>query len=250
MLRWAPLHRAAEHLLDLVFPPHCALCNTSLGSESTAALCTSCRRELIGGQEWRCRRCAGSVSQYVAEQLHDCPYCRGTVFRFQAIHTLGSYGGRLRSAVLSTKHVAGDALMVALADLLFELRRPWFESQQIDLVVSVPMHWRRRATRGVNGADRLATQLAQRLGVKCKTSLLRRARATHLQGTLRPAERFRNVRGVFVTRKRALVCGKRVLLVDDILTTGATCNESAHTLQTAGASHVAVAVLARAQGRH
>lgn len=251
-MRTAPLYRAGRQLLDLVFPPHCVLCEQFLPppvrGEVFAPFCAGCRRELLDGGQWRCQRCAGSVSQFVAENLPDCPLCRGTLFHFQSIATLGSYQGRLRATVLSTKHASGDARMMALADLLLELRHSWFESQQIDLVVGVPMHWSRRLERGINGPDRLAARLAHHLGAPFRASALKRGRVTRLQGSLGPRERFRNVRGAFVAPKKALVCGRRVLLVDDILTTGATCSEAAHVLQAAGASHVAVAVLTRAQG--
>lgn len=110
------------------------------------------------------------------------------------------------------------------------------------------MHWTRRVVRGTNSPEILAACVAKGLNLPLAMGVLRRRRNTELQPHLRPAERFANVRGAFEIGSEYDMAQARVLLVDDVLTTGATSSEAAKVLKRAGAAMVAVAVLARAEG--
>jgi len=110
----------------------------------------------------------------------------------------------------------------------------------------VPMYWKRRLVRGTNSPEIIARSVAAGLGVKARGRLLVRCRNTLPQADLSPRHRFSNVKGAFRVRKHRDLDGARVLLVDDILTTGATCSEAARALKKAGAAVVAAAVVARA----
>jgi ComF family protein len=117
-----------------------------------------------------------------------------------------------------------------------------------ELIVPVPMFWARRLARGTNSPEIVADCLGRSLGVPVGRRVLCRCRNTMPQAGLLPRERFRNVRGAFRVRAGYHLDGRRVLLVDDILTTGATCSEAAKVLKQAGATLVAAVVVARAQG--
>ena len=117
-----------------------------------------------------------------------------------------------------------------------------------DVVVPVPMHWMRRVQRGTNTARVLGGTVARELGLPMVGGVLRCRRKSRKQGMLRPGERFRNVRGAFRVSSGYDITDKRVLLVDDILTTGATASEAARMLREAGAAVIAVAVVARGTG--
>jgi ComF family protein len=145
------------------------------------------------------------------------------------------------------KRPAYDALSVAMGELLLERRRERLAAIGADLIVPIPMFWRRRLGRGKNSPELLAKCLAKALGVPMRTVLVRR-RNTLPQAGLAPPRRRQNVRGAFRVRRPDVVKGIRILLVDDVLTTGATCSEAANVLKRAGAALVAVAVIARAQG--
>ncbi len=110
------------------------------------------------------------------------------------------------------------------------------------------MHWSRRLRRGTSSADVLAEVFARHLGVPSAERLLVRRRNTLPQFNLPPKKRFTNVRGAFGISAGYDLLAERVLLVDDILTTGATCHEVAKTLRRAGARHISVVVVARAVG--
>lgn len=118
-----------------------------------------------------------------------------------------------------------------------------------DIAVPVPMHWKRQLTRGTNSAEILAMEIARNLGIPAVPRLLTRCRNTLPQKDLQPKERIGNVRGAFRLTTGYAIQGARVLLIDDILTTGATCRETAGVLRRAGARSVIVAVLARAEGQ-
>lgn len=137
----------------------------------------------------------------------------------------------------------------AMGRFLYVVRGDQLASARPTHVVPIPMHWQRRLIRGTNSPDILAERLAEGLGVPVMHRALRRCRNTLPQKDLKPHERFQNVRGAFQWASPEQLQGARVLLVDDILTTGATCSEAARVLKKAGgAQAVIVAVLARADG--
>jgi ComF family protein len=136
------------------------------------------------------------------------------------------------------------ALGRLLADRL-DARPDWVEP---DLIVPVPMHWTRRLLRGVNGPDLLAEAVAHAMRLPIDSRLLVCRRMTRKQGTLLPTARRRNVRGAYAVARRGRLAVQHVLVVDDVLTTGATLDELARVLQRAGVKSVSVAVLARGIG--
>lgn len=232
--------------LDLLLPPRCSYCEAELSAlADNLLLCDDCR-DLLGPIDWRfCHHCGSPVT--VEKATADrCERCRTSRLHFDAVVSLGTYQDHLRSAVLRMKRPAGRTLAVAMGRL-FQVRRGGdVVSLHPDLVIPVPMHWRRRWAQGNNSPDLLAECLAASLEIPAEASILRRQRNTVPQANLPPKQRFANVRGAFLVRSRYDFTGTHVLLVDDILTTGATCSEAARMLKAAGATQVSVAVLARA----
>ena len=158
---------------------------------------------------------------------------------------MSKYENELRKAVLRLKYVGAEALALALADLLVALRGDDLRSLAPDVLMPVPMHWRRRLFSGTNNPEIVAERLGRRLGLKVDPRSLVRKRHTPKQSGLSPQARFENVRGAFAVRRPKWIAGRRVLLLDDVLTTGATCNEATRALLSAGAADVVVAALAR-----
>jgi ComF family protein len=234
--------------LRLLFPPRCACCDLDLGdSADDLLLCGGCQ-ETLGPPSWNfCRRC-GAAAVPGEPPPASCPRCEGQRFHFDAAVSLGQYRGGLRPVVLKMKHRRGETLAAALAELLVRRRRTDLAAFQPDLVLPVPMHWWRRLGRGFNSPDVLAQILARALGVPWAADLLGRKRNTLPQMRLAPSARFKNLHGALRLKQSAAIAGRRILLVDDILTTGATCSEAAGVLKEAHAAWVGVAVLARAEG--
>jgi predicted amidophosphoribosyltransferase len=135
-----------------------------------------------------------------------------------------------------------------MGHLLWQRCRDRLTALKPDVVVPIPLHWRRRLVHRTNSAALLAEVLAARLHVPLAEGLLQRRRHTVRQFDLTPPQRWENVRRAFGVRAGYHLTSAHVLLVDDILTTGATCSEAARALRKAGAERVTIAVVARAIG--
>jgi ComF family protein len=230
--------------LDLVYPPACACCTAEIESAASGPWCAACLTALAAQSPY-CPRCGATLA---GSANAECLRCRGARLHFDGVIRLGEYQGALRAAVLRVKHPAERRLAVALGDLLINTACERLAAVHADVVVPVPMHWMRRAVRGTNSPDTIAQRLAAHLAVPARASLVARHRRTAPQASLSVSRRKANVRGAFRAIKHRDLAGARVLVVDDIMTTGATVNEAAKTLVQAGAAFVGVAVLARAEG--
>jgi ComF family protein len=248
-----------RQFVDLVFPPRCLLCEVEERSASgVAPWCDTCEAGLLEGVGGYCPRCGApgggaarahgaGVSGPDAEGPDaGCVECRDRRFRFDRVVRLGSYEGLLRDAVLRMKHPRDEPLTDAVAELFWQKRAAELSALGIDCVVPVPFHWWRRLRRGTSSPQLVASRLARRLRVPMDDRLLVRLRDTEPQGGLAAVNRRKNVRGAFAVRGRVdEFRGRRVLVVDDVLTSGATADEVARVLKRAGATWVGMAAVAR-----
>lgn len=239
--RWAQIGWGRG--LDLVFPPRCVVCRDELADGAAAALCDGCQAQ-IRPPGPMCPICGGFDDPFPTET--GCHFCHNQRFAFDKVIALGRYHGALHGLVLRMKRPAEAPLSIALARLLAHWRQEMFAAAQADLIVPVPMFWTRRVRRGANSPEIIAKSLGRVLGLPSR-ALLGRGRNTRPQVSLPPRKRFSNVRGAF-RRRGGKLDSLRILVVDDILTTGATCSEAAQILKAGGAAWVGVAVIARAQG--
>jgi len=154
----------------------------------------------------------------------------------------------MRELLLRMKPAEGDALSLAMGRLLFRIRGEQLAKIGADVIAPIPLHWRRRLAHRTNSAAVLAEVLSSKLGLPRADGLLRRSRYTWRQFDLNPPKRWENVRQAFAVRAGYHLRAAHVLVVDDILTTGATCSEAAKALKNAGATRVTVVVVARALG--
>jgi len=179
-----------------------------------------------------------------------CRECERQEYRFSRAVVLGHYTESLRSLILDMKRDRDGILATNMAKLLLKTRERELRDLAPELVVPVPMHFARRFFRGTNNPVFFAKEIGLALGIPVGTRLVRRTRYTKPQFHLKPRQRYRNVLGAFTFAGcKNAVAGKRVLIVDDVMTTGATCNEVARVLREAGAASVSVAVFARAMGK-
>lgn len=251
--RLARLHRwtlaeCGRFARDLLFPARCVRCDADFADiQRQGGFCQDCH-DLLAPETWiGCRRCGAAVAQDLVDRPA-CNWCRPMRLQIDRAAVLGAYQDELRDAVLTMKRPGGELLARAVGRLFCNIRHEALTDLQPDLVVPMPMHWARRVIRGANSPEVLAGCIARHLTVDLDERLLCRLHNTLLQSDLPPGERFRNVRRAFGVTAGYDLRGARVLLVDDVLTTGATASEAARVLKAAGASTVAVAVLARSEG--
>lgn len=224
------LNRIGAATVGWLFPARCAGCG-SLG----AVWCAACEAETAVLHAPVCGHCGYPLQDPQAE----CLGCQGRHFAFTQARAWGVYGGALRRAILKLKHKRNRQLGVVLSQHMAASLPPRWG---VELVVPVPLSVRRQAQRGYNPVDLLAGPLAERLALPLAQALLRQ-RDTRPQMDLQVEQRWANVHGAFVGQPA--IAGRRVLLVDDIVTTGATAHAAARALRAAGATSVYVLALAR-----
>ncbi len=229
---------------DLLLPPQCARCNVDLPVSRPILLCADCQSRLAGDAIF-CHRC-GITRMGDGGGKTVCAHCREAKFRFDSVIPLGPYREALRDAILWMKRPSGECLAAAISQLLVARRGTLLRQFNADCVVPVPMYWGRRFWRGVNSAQVVAEELSRQLGVPMLAGALGRRRNTLPQKGLGHVERFRNVRGAFALSGGYGLGDARVLVVDDIMTTGATCSEVAKTLKKGGVIAVSAVVVGRA----
>jgi ComF family protein len=208
------------------------------------AICPSCRQQLQLVDWPVCERCAAPVPEARGATLA-CSACRGVKLRFDRALALGSYEGLLRHWIMRMKEDRSGVSVRTLAALAWERLGNSLRGLAIDAVAAVPMHPLRRWQRGVNPPAEIAELAARKLGVPAAARLLRTRRNIPPQIGLSRRGRFQNVAGEMAVRRGYSLQAAHVLVVDDILTTGATASEAARALKAAGAERVTVLVLAR-----
>lgn len=236
---------------DLLYPPACLLCRSPLTPPldfPASKFCDDCYFDLRPVDLPQCQRCAAPVGPHLGPQER-CIHCRSDRFRFERVARYGVYDDTLRVSCLKMKSTEGEPLIQALSELLWMREADRLREFDPQLVVAVPRYWRDRIFHRHDSAELLARGVARKLRAPFRRRLLRKVRHTPRQSTLAPTERRTNLRGAFTARLPERLQDARILLVDDVLTTGSTANECARALRDAGAGRVDVAVIARGLGR-
>ncbi len=237
--------------VDLLFPPLCPACGEPGGDDRRGPLCGRCWRAIVRLRPPWCAICGRPFGSFepgpsaagdgVGERCAGCMRRRPP---FTYARSATAYDGVVREALHAFKFGGATGLAAPLAELMLEACAEHLPVMP-DLVVPVPLHRARRRARGFNQAVLLARRVARGLGVPTAARALARTRATHAQSDLPSVERAANVRGAFAVRERAALDGRHVLLVDDVLTTGATVAECARVALAAGARTAGVLTVAR-----
>ncbi|MGD0199640.1 MAG: phosphoribosyltransferase family protein [Bryobacteraceae bacterium] len=241
------LHKTVAVLFNLLFPDECRICGQKLAQISRIPVCRACLRapEPLAAACF-CVSCRTPfLNRAPLDEQGRCALCRLGARGFDAAYSYGAYEGTLRELIHLFKYSRIRPLAGPLGDLLAQAIP---REERFDAVVPVPLHWRRRLARGFNQSALLAQAAARRYGLRVLHAV-RRRRATSAQAGLSNAERRANVAGAFRVRRRRVVAGRRILLVDDVMTTGATASACAAALKRAGAGYVALLALARVDRR-
>ena len=232
-------------LLDMLFSRACEECGAALAEAEPGFLCWECRVGVRPVSVPFCERCGDPVPGTISGPFA-CAGCRRMQPAFDWARSAVRYEGVAKTALRRFKYNAGTWLLDDLSHWLWALWRACpATAQTADVVTCVPLHPRRERERGYNQAALLGKQLAGRIGIPFQERLLWRKRATATQTHLTAAQRAHNVKGVFTVPWPSRVRGARIVLVDDVMTTGATVNECARALRASHADSVMVLTVAR-----
>jgi ComF family protein len=232
-------------LIDLAFPPSCMTCSAPLPEGEGPHLCPDCAVGIGFIASPLCVRCGIPFSGAAGED-HLCGECIDREPPFTLARAVGRYEGTLLEAIHQFKYRGKVAVGEMLAEMMACHTYPAFSPAEYSLVIPVPLHTRRLRQRMFNQSVVLARRVAKRHGLSLDVTALRRSIFTEPQVNLGREERTKNVRGAFVLTAPARIEGKRIILVDDVYTTGSTIRECCRVLVNGGAAEVAVLTLARA----
>lgn len=231
--------------LRFVLPVECATCGQALSADAIPFFCAACWHTIRPLQQPGCARCDEPFVSPAATSHtpnHQCQQCQTQPPDFQRAWTLFPYLSPLREAICSFKYRGKHTLARPLARLMINALPSGID---VDLIVPVPLHPARLRAREFNQSLLLADQLSGHLVRPVLPAHLVRVAATDPQTTLTRQARLRNLRNAFDVRRPQDLTEKRILLVDDVFTTGTTLNECAKTLRQAGAGPVFALTLAR-----
>jgi ComF family protein len=230
-------------LLDMVYPRICAGCGGNVDLPS-GHICWECLSALEVVSRPYCRICGDPVEGMVDGE-YDCSICRNKRPRFEQARSVFRFRGPMKNIIHALKYQQGAYLMYELALHMSECVKSHFAGVPFDAVVCVPLFSKRQRERGYNQATLLASGLADALKLDFAPTALLRLRDTKTQTDLNAGSRATNVKGAFGVRLPSWVDGRRLLLVDDVMTTGATIRECAKVLKDTSAASVHVVTLGR-----
>lgn len=230
----------ARAAADVFFPRSCIICGIRSPHDSSADICPTCATAVALGEGRYCPRCTAAMAEFAKA----CPNCHNMRLAMTESTAFGIYTGSLRERVLEFKFSGQRYLARTLGHLAGAAALKAWSNETFDAVTAVPLHWKRRRERGFDQARAIAYHASKIAGVRYRPRMLTRNRPTESQVGLSKTARVRNIRDAFSARVPKGV--QTALLVDDIMTTGATISEAARTLRRAGVKKVYAAVVARA----
>ncbi len=242
--------------LRLLFPPNCPSCGVESDCEQSSqsffsiwqadGWCQDCRVQIDPQNSDRCLHCAAVLAQ-PSPYTRGCASCYRQQFPFDFAVSVHNYQGLLRDLVIQAKNKRDDTLMAQLGRLLAHQIKKHPQTADSDLMISIPSHWKRRFfSKGFHAAALIAQNVEKMTGIPHSQRILSSVKPTLKQGTLSRTARLENVRNAFACKHPKRIVGRNILLIDDVMTSGATMSEATKVLRRAGAKKVIVAVIARA----
>ena len=232
-----------QGLSHLVYPPHCLVCSThDTAHPPGSGVCPPCRAAIVFNRPPFCRKC----SRYLGiSATNICKECRNAKPSFDFAWSACLYEDPLKDLIHRFKYGQKTQLRRLFAEMTISFIKEYgLDTQQFDAIVPIPLSATRSRERGYNQAQLLAQELAREFSIPLAQNQLRRIRHTHPQSFLDEKQRWTNIKGAFTIRKLKNFERKNILLIDDLLTTGATASEAARVLKNAGAGTVGVLTLA------
>jgi len=240
------MKRLFVELFNLVYPPSCLVCKTLLRENSY--LCDRCFSQIkfITASTY-CQRCFYPLNSIEKEVVPLCGNCRNDKYLFKRNYSIAVFDGVFKEMIHLFKYQDKELLSVFFSRLMVDFITKYLE-ETVDLVSFVPLYRARERARGYNQAYLLANSIRKSFQIPLAKNILVRVKANRPQTNLSREQRRKNVKDVFKAKNVWRVKNKRILLIDDVFTTGATLNECSKVLVGNGAKEVVALTLARARG--
>lgn len=250
---WNLLRHGTEAVLAVLFPPHCGLCGGFAPRIEHHSICSGCWKTVVPLKPPLCGQCGLPLDSAAAFEGVAAPLCgpctiEAPPFRLARAYT--PYQGVVRELVHLLKFSRRQDLAIPMGKWLAEAYAHSAELAGCDAILPVPLHPRRKRSRGFNQAELLARTLSRSIGLQVWPHILVRSKDTLPQSGLTDAQREQNIRGAFSVHRSSKIAGRKLLLVDDVYTTGATLAACCRALLDAGAGQVCVLTVARVPHHH
>ncbi len=234
-------------LFNLIFPAECSLCPNPLETIRERYVCSDCLSKIKPLELPVCEKCGKPlVSSFNLVPHPLCHECRSMKRYFTFARAVGTYEEVLKKTIWLFKYKGKTGLQDILGSLMVGcINRLGLERGGIDIIIPVPLHKSKLRARGYNQSEILAAFMSKKLNIPVSRNNLKRVKATITQTSLKREERIKNIRNAFCIKQPEKFSGKRILLIDDVFTTGATSNECSRILKQAGSGNVFVLTLAR-----
>lgn len=207
-------------LLDLIYPPVCGICNKT-------------------NKKHLCKRCELLLKEYEINQITKI---QNRNFDYQI--KILRYEDKIRNKIIDYKFNEKSYLYKTFAKIILNNKKIYSFLKKYDIIICVPMHKKKKMQRGYNQSELIANEIAKNIGLQRQWNNLIKIKDTKKQSTLKKEERIENVKGAFKIKNAKIIDEKKVVLFDDIYTTGSTVDECSKVIKQAGAKEVAVLTLA------
>lgn len=235
-------------LLDLFYPRFCLHCNCNLNDSYERYICDSCKKQISYVVDTHCIRCGASLGPHIESIAREgCTVCKGKHLHFDTVIPITYYDGVMKTLIHKFKYARQRFLSGVLNDIVILQKELKEVVPNIDIIVPVPLYWLKKLQRGFNQSELLSRGIKKCFSKPMSTNNLCRIKNTVSQTHLSKSKRQVNIHDAFFVKYPELFKGRKILLVDDVLTTGVTASECSKKLKEAGAYGVHVLILAIAK---
>lgn len=240
------LRNLLKGLVDIVYPKTCVVCKSGIRNKDSVdeVICLDCWSKIRKNTPPFCHSCGRQLQKNNITK-HICPGCVRKQLHFDRAYSPCIYEGTIKELIHEFKYKGKDYLGRTLSRLMIEFIREYnLPVEYLDFIVPVPLHKNRLREREFNQSQVLSQHIGQEFGKDIRDNILMRHRPTQTQTELDTEKRLSNVKDSFTVINKNTLCGKNILLIDDVMTTAATSSEAAKALKNAGAKIIFVLTLA------
>lgn len=234
-----------HRVFNLIYPRFCVVCKSKLNPNNEYNICLVCAASINLIKPPFCLKCGIGLEQLSRLRSNGCIECANKKYYFEQALSACKYTGIIKHCIHLFKYKHKRITGNILGDIVIKFMKDNFSVKNIDIITAVPLHKHRLRERGFNQSEIVANKLSEYFKIQNSFNNLCRIKKTISQVTLSAQQRKTNITGAFICKYPEKFKNKRILLIDDIFTTGATLNECARMLKKSGAKNVTCLTIAR-----